>query len=79
MEKVKTIVSKFKQNVNLLNNEEFVHVCSSFFENLLFVDDKVVKNILIHDGNKIILKELNTLSKSNGNFIFLVLIFITMS
>lgn len=69
MEKVKIIVSELVQDVNQLNNGEFINVCSLFFKNLLFVNDNIVKKVLGHEGNKVICKELYILSKSNGKYI----------
>lgn len=68
MEKVKIIVSKLKENINQLDNEELVTVYLSFYKNLQSGDDKIVKEILSHEGNKVISKELVTLSKLNGNY-----------
>lgn len=78
MEKVKIIISELIQNVNQLNNEKLVDVCSLYFKNFLFVDDDIVKEILIHEGNKVILKELNILSKSNGKYTFFNLLFLIL-
>jgi len=67
MEKVNNIVLELKTDVNQLNNEEFVNVCSLFHKQLQFVDDKIVNELMNHKTNKFIISELYNLSKFNGN------------
>lgn len=69
MDKVKTIVLELEE----LNNEEFVIVCSLFYKNLQFVDNKIINTILDHEGNKVIINKLYYLSKLNGNFYILII------
>lgn len=67
MEKVKNVVSELKDDVNQLNNEEFVNVCSLFYKKLQFVDSQIVNVVLNHESNKITILKLYNLSKLNGN------------
>lgn len=68
MEKVKNIVLELKDDVNQLNNEEFVNVCSLFYKRLQFLDDSIVNVVLNHEANKITIIKLYNLSKLNGNY-----------
>lgn len=70
MEKVNTVVLELEEETNQLNNEEFINICSLFYEKLQLVDDKIVNKILNHEANKVILQKLYNLSKLNGNYIF---------
>lgn len=76
MEKVNNIFLELKTDVNQLNNEEFVNVCSLFHKQLQFVDDKIVKELMNHKTNKVIMSELYNLSKFNGNNIYYFIHFI---
>lgn len=76
MEKVNTVVLELEEETNQLNNEEFINICSLFYEKLQLVDDKIVNKILNHEANKVILQKLYNLSKLNGNYIFYKYIYI---
>ncbi|XP_060874698.1 serine-protein kinase ATM isoform X2 [Metopolophium dirhodum] len=67
MEKVNNIVLELKTNVNQLNNEAFVNVCSLFHKQLQFVDGKIVNELMNHETNKVIASELYNLSKLNDS------------
>jgi len=76
MENVNDIVSELKADVNQLNNEAFVNVCSLFLKQLQFLDGMIVNDLMNHKTNKIIMSELYNLSKLNGNNIFYLIHFI---
>ncbi|XP_029344827.1 serine-protein kinase ATM [Acyrthosiphon pisum] len=74
MEKVNNIVLELKTDVNQLNNEAFVNVCSLFHKQLQFVDGQIVNELMNHETNKVIMSELYNLSKLNdSNTIYRVL------
>lgn len=66
MKEMKIIISEL-DNANQLNNEEFVTICSLFFQKLQYVDEKIANKILDHETNKIIINKLHYISKLNGN------------
>lgn len=76
MEKVNNIILELKTDVNQLNNEAFVNVCSLFHKQLQFVDFKIVNELMNHKTNKVIMSELYKLSKLNGNNIYYSIHFI---
>jgi hypothetical protein len=79
MEKVKNIVLELKDDVNQLNNEEFVNVCSLFYKRLQFLDDQLVNVVLNHEANKITILKLYNLSKLNGNYnIYSIILYILL-
>lgn len=67
MEKVNNIVSVLTNDVNQLNNEAFVSVCSLFYKKLKFVDGIIVNELMNHKTNKFLMSKLYNLSKINGN------------
>jgi len=69
IEQVQNIVSELKDDVNQLNNNEFVNICSLFYKNLQVVSDKILNKMLSHEANKVIIYKLYKLSKLNGNYI----------
>jgi len=71
MEKINNIVLKLKDDVNELNNNEFVNICVLFYKQIQFLDSKIVDIILNHEANKVIIYKLYNLSKLNGNLIFI--------
>lgn len=76
MEIVNNIVSELKTDVNQLNNEAFINVCLLFHKQLHLTDGIIVKDVMNHDTNKVIMNELYKLSKFNGNNIFVSIHFI---
>jgi len=75
MEIVNNIVSELKTDVNQLNNEAFVNVCSLFHKQLQLVDGIIVNDLMNHKTNKVIMSELYNLSKFNGNNIYFSIYF----
>jgi len=67
MEKVNNIVSELKTDVNQLNNQSFVNVCSLFHKQLQFVNGIIVNDLMNHSTNKVVMSELYNLTKFNGN------------
>jgi len=67
MEKVDNIVLELKKNVNQLNNEAFVNICSFFHKYLQFVDVIIINKLMNHKTNKVIINTLYNLSKFYGN------------
>lgn len=76
MEKVKNILFKHKDNINKLNDKDFVDVCSLFYKNMQLVDDKIINKVLNHEANKCIAIKLYNFCKLNGNKCCLLNIFL---
>lgn len=74
---MQNIISELKDDVNQLNNNEFVNICLLFYKHLQVVNDKILNKMLNHDANKIIIYKLYKLSKLNGNYIIYKMYFIT--